>query len=540
MKEKMTIGSALEAVARETKDSKLSKETMNVIARELRFLKRALGLTVMQSYIVSVVLENAGESVNFMYLAEYADVSRIRILSIQPQIDDLVSRGFLDVADGSATAKWNVCYSASGSLMSAVRNNHRVIPYDYSETTGEDMWQMIAGMIRDCDFKRISYPCMVKRITTLLSSCEHIDFCRKVNGLHLHDENLVLLLVTCDCLVNKSEGYVTSGDYDDIIPAPVYSRIIRQFKAKANQLQTENLVEAIDGDCDTFRLTKNGILSLLGHEYLGTDEDDESEPTSQNIIAKEMFYNEDEASRIERLTGLLSQENFAQIQARMRKAGMRPGFCTIFHGAPGTGKTETVLQLARKTGREIIQVDLSDIKDKWVGESEKRIQAVFTDYSAKLAESKVAPILFFNEADGIFVKRLTNVSSEVEQMSNAMQNIILQAMDNFEGILVATTNLTDNLDAAFERRFLYKIEFRKPSSEVRKKIWLNMVPDLGEKDAEALASRYEFSGGQIENVVRRMMVDAVLYGRNLTGKEVIAACDEELLIRKKTYSLKNV
>lgn len=536
MKAKMTIGSAFEAIAKETKDSNFRKEAMDAIAKEIRFLKRIMGLTVMQSYIVSVILENAGETVTCQELAEYADVSRIRIMTFHSQIDDLVKRGFLNEADGRSTTKWNIRYSASNSLISAVRNNRDLLPYDYSETTSDDMWQMIAGMLHDCDYSSISYPYMVQQIKNMFANCGHIDFCQKVSEQHLLDENLVLLLVICNCLVNKSEDYACTNDYDDIIPTSFLTRIIRQFKSKTHELIKKDLVKAKNEDCDEFCLTKNGILLLLGQDYLG-DEKEESEHTSQNIVAKEMFYNADEASQIERLTNLLRQDNFVQIQARMRKVGMRPGFCAIFHGAPGTGKTETVLQLARKTGREIVQVDLSSIKDKYVGESEKRIQAVFTDYSEKLAESDVAPILFFNEADAIFGKRHTDVNSEVEQMSNAMQNIILQAMENFEGILVATTNLTDNLDTAFERRFLYKIEFKKPSNEVRKKIWLSMIPELGEKNAEVLSSRYDFSGGQIENVARRMMVDAMLYGRTLTGKEIVSVCDEELFGKKKTFNI---
>ncbi|MBQ0058008.1 MAG: ATP-binding protein [Bacteroidales bacterium] len=536
MKAKMTIGSAFETIAKVTKDSEFKKEAMDAIAKEGRFLKRIMGLTMMQSYIVSVILEKAGETVTCLGLAEYADVSPIRIMTIHSQIDDLVKRGFLNEADGRSAATWNMRYTASCSLISAVRNNHDLLPYDYCETTSDDMWQMIAGMLYDCDYSSISYPYMVQQIKNLFANCGHIDFCRKVNEQHLMDDNLVLLLVICNCLVNKSEDYACTNDYEDIIPTSIHTRIIRQFKSKTHELIKKDLVKAKNEDCDEFCLTKNGILHLLGQEYLGSEKD-ESEQPSRNIVAKEMFYNADEASQIERLTNLLSQDNFIQIQARMRKVGMRPGFCTIFHGAPGTGKTETVLQLARKTGREIVQVDLSSIKDKYVGESEKRIQAVFTDYGEKLAESDVAPILFFNEADAIFGKRHTDVNSEVEQMSNAMQNIILQAMENFEGILVATTNLTDNLDAAFERRFLYKIEFKKPSTEVRKKIWLSMIPELGEKNAEVLASRYDFSGGQIENVARRMMVDAMLYGRTLTGKEVISVCDEELFGKKKALNI---
>lgn len=536
MKTKMTIGSAFEAIARETKDSKFKKDAMDAITKELRFLKRNMGLTMMQSYIVSVILENVGETVSCQDFAEYADVSRVRILIFHGQICELVKRGFLNEADGKGTTIWNMRYSASNSLISAVRNNHDLLPYDYSETTIDDMWQKIAGMLYDCDYSNISYPYMVQQIRDMFANCGHIEFCRKVNEQHLLDENLVLLLVICNCLVNKSEDYVNKNDYDDIIPASIYTRIIHQFKSKTHELIKKDLVKTTNDDCDEFRLTKNGILHLLGQDYLG-DEKEENEQTSQSIVAKEMFYNADETSQIERLTNLLSQDNFAQIQNRMRKVGMRPGFCTLFYGAPGTGKTETVLQMARKTGREIVQVDLSDIKDKWVGESEKNIKAIFTDYSQKLANSEIAPILFFNEADGIFGKRHTDINSEVEQMSNAMQNIILQAMEDFEGILIATTNLTDNLDSAFERRFLYKIEFKKPSVEVRKKIWLSMVPELGEKNAEVLASRYDFSGGQIENVARRMMVDAILYGRTLTGKEVVSACDEEQFGKKKSYTI---
>lgn len=537
MKPKMTIGSAFETIAKETNGSMLMPETMNAIAKELRFLKRKMGLTEVQSYIVSVILENAGESVTCQELAEHANVSRIRIMAHHDSITALVERGFINSVEGSGNSTWNNHLSASIALINAVRNNHDLQPMDYTGTSEDDMWQFIKSYIYDCDYGAINYPYMVREIKELLAGCRHIEFCRKVTELGLTDEHLVLLLIICNCLVNKSEDYVNANDYDDILPFSCRSKIIRQFKTKSNELVKEDLVKATNEDCDEFCLTKNGILYLLGQEYLKEENEQEEENASQNIVAKEMFYNADEASQIERLSNLLRQENFVQIQVRMRKVGMRPGFCAIFHGAPGTGKTETVLQLARKTGREIVQVDFSNIKDKYVGESEKRIQAVFSDYNKKLAESDVAPILFFNEADAIFGKRHTDVNSEVEQMSNAMQNIILQAMENFEGILVATTNLTDNLDAAFERRFLYKIEFKKPSYEVRKKIWLSMVPELGDKNAEVLASRYDFSGGQIENVARRMMIDAILYGRTLTGKEVISACDEELFNKKESFNI---
>ncbi len=248
------------------------------------------------------------------------------------------------------------------------------------------------------------------------------------------------------------------------------------------------------------------------------------------IRKKEMFFNETEQEQIERLTSLLSKENFASVQQRLEEQKMRKGFACLFYGAPGTGKTETVLQIARKTGRNIMQVDIAGLKDKWVGESEKNIKSVFSQYKKLCQSSEVMPILFFNEADAIINKRTENVSHSVDKMDNAMQNIILQEMEDLEGILIATTNLTSNLDNAFERRFLFKVEFRKPDTEVKVKLWSSMLgKDISDDDAHRLAVSYDFSGGQIENIAKKRTIDYVLYGKQATFEVLDSYCKAESL-----------
>ena len=143
---------------------------------------------------------------------------------------------------------------------------------------------------------------------------------------------------------------------------------------------------------------------------------------------------------------------------------MRSGFACLLYGAPGTGKTETVLQIARAIGRNIMQVNLSELRSMWVGESEKKVKAVFDRYRNFVDYCDKEPILLFNEADGIIAKRSTNAVHAVDQMENTLQNIILQEMETLDGIMMATTNLTQNMDSAFERRFLYKINFHKPET----------------------------------------------------------------------------
>jgi len=204
----------------------------------------------------------------------------------------------------------------------------------------------------------------------------------------------------------------------------------------------------------------------------------------------------------------------------------------LLYGGPGTGKTETVLQLARNSGRAIKKVEISGLRDKWVGESEKHARAMFADYRKLYRTMELAPILFLNEADGIFGKRL-NVSDSVDQMNNTMQNIFLEEMEQFEGILIATTNLEDNLDSAFDRRFLFKLKFDMPNVESRAKIIKERLEHLTEAEAFHIAQNYTLSGGQIENIARKLVMEELACGKQASFVNILQFCEEELNFKKK-------
>ena len=117
-------------------------------------------------------------------------------------------------------------------------------------------------------------------------------------------------------------------------------------------------------------------------------------------------------------------------------------------------------------------------------------------------------------------------------MDNAIQNIILQEMETFEGTLIATTNLTNNLDSAFDRRFLFKVEFSNPGVEARTEIWHSMLPELRMQDCEMFAKEFDLSGGQIENIARKCKIEYVTTGIHLDIDMVKAFCKQEHLARK--------
>ena len=183
-------------------------------------------------------------------------------------------------------------------------------------------------------------------------------------------------------------------------------------------------------------------------------------------------------------------------------------------------------------------VDVPQIKSKWVGDSEKNIKALFDRYREVVKRSKLAPILLFNEADAIIGKRQEGAERAVEKMENSIQNIILQEMENLDGIMIATTNLQENMDKAFERRFLYKVKFDKPTEEARRHIWHTMIPELGNLDIHTLASKYDFSGGQIENIARHYAIDNILHdqGENVLPM-LIRHCDNERLDEKSSRKI---
>jgi len=177
----------------------------------------------------------------------------------------------------------------------------------------------------------------------------------------------------------------------------------------------------------------------------------------------------------------------------------------IFYGSPGTGKTMTAVSLAKTLKRPILSFDCSKILSMYVGESEKNVRKIFDDFKILSKKAKVDPILLLNEADQFLSSRTEGAGSSADKMHNQMQNIFLEQIEQFEGILIATTNLLDNIDKAFSRRFNYKIEFKKPGRKQRKRLWHFMLPEKADYDevfeVEEL-SKHELTGGQINLIIR--------------------------------------
>jgi SpoVK/Ycf46/Vps4 family AAA+-type ATPase len=177
----------------------------------------------------------------------------------------------------------------------------------------------------------------------------------------------------------------------------------------------------------------------------------------------------------------------------------------ILYGPPGTGKTMTAVSLAKSLKKQVLSFDCSKILSMYVGESEKNVRKIFDTYKDLCSKSKTEPVLLLNEADQFLSSRAQVSVSGAEKMHNQMQNIFLEQIEKFDGLLIATTNLLETIDPAFSRRFNYKVKFEKPDSTQRKELWQRNLPKNApfatDIDIDKLAS-YPLTGGQVMLVVK--------------------------------------
>ncbi len=211
----------------------------------------------------------------------------------------------------------------------------------------------------------------------------------------------------------------------------------------------------------------------------------------------------------EHLQTLIAQID-PKVADRLKAWGIKPkkrsiDARVILHGPPGTGKTLTALSLAKTLKKPVLSFDCSKILSMYVGESEKNVRKIFDTYKDLSQKAGTHPVLLLNEADQFLGSRSQAPSSSADKMHNQMQNIFLEQIENFEGVLIATTNLLETIDPAFSRRFNYKIEFKKPGLKERMELWRRLLPDKAplapDLDIEELA-KYELTGGQIELVIK--------------------------------------
>lgn len=547
--EKATILSAMELYTTNFHEMDISdKEDLAQACHNqelaLDYLQHRLSLPLVQTQLVTYILCHNAQHPCVVCdtedLSTMMDMHPLRIMQMKEDLDSLENLGFIVSSTNNPRGErgWRI----SPQAREAFTNNDAFDPRSLRLDSNIDFLEAASifvneGMRFDTDGS------ISANITRLIARNEHLPIVSGLKQLPTPHDMWFMLLMMITLGVERDEA-VSARDLERILNPRALRSIFQQMRQGKHVFVQKDYVQHHHqggmAQAQLWTLTEQAWIDMLG----GKEEADlvtmsmASEDSVwgltryQDLTARPLFFSSNTQEQVNRLTRLLGEEQYAQICQNLKKRGMPTGFCCLFYGTPGTGKTELVQQLAITTQRDLFQVDLSTLRDKFVGESEKHIKGVFDKYRALVYSQERAPILFFNEADAIFGNRMENTQRSVDKMENAIQNIILQEMENLNGIMICTTNLTTCLDKAFDRRFLFKLQFDKPTNEARKCIWQSMLEGLNDEQATYLANHFDFSGGQIQNISRKQVINAIFSGTDdIDYEQVKRDCQDETISR---------
>lgn len=536
--QKMSLIEHTKQIIQISKNEGLTDAFFKNAKQNLNYVSRKIKLNRIEAVFFSHFLDNSNHATTVFDIGKVLKLDNLEIMKYLEVIESLEKKKYIQQTKPPVGDK-QIYYLIPIKIQKMISKGK----FSYVKTSGlntEELFNYLKPIFDKCCDNNMEYYEYENEINDLLFNNKNLPLVKKLDDFELVNDEKALFISLCYVYLENEENEFSIRDIESLYrrgPYQNWRKLRSSLESLRHRFFKLNILDSVNksgfGDRNYFCFSED-IQEILNQELkIQVEKIDNRKGLLlfDEIKEKSMFFNDNENRKLNELSSLLNEENFRNIQNRLSSNNLRSGFACLFSGFAGTGKTESVYQIARKTERDIMMVDISETKSKWFSESEKMTKAIFTKYKNYVNENSKAPILLFNEADAIFSKRrqLDDTRSGPGQTENAIQNIILQEMENLNGILICTTNMISNFDKAFERRFLYKIEFEKPAPNVRKEIWRSMIPDLSEKDLEKLSSLFEFSGGQIENVTRKRSIDIVLKGETPLLERIIELCEDELL-----------
>lgn len=507
----------------------------------IAYLQKRLNLSRIQVLILTAVLyysaKHSGRKCNMDDLANLLHMHPLRVLQLREEFCALDELGY--IVNTKKNDGWSL--SIVGEALESLAMD---IPFDPQILKLENNFDFLCKANRFIkDGHRYDEDgTIAKNINRLMKQNQHLAVVQNLQNIK-DEADMWFMLLMMTTLAIEEDSYVNARDLAQMLSERTVRIILKQIMDNKHPFAKQGYIElrnqAGQVQQGEWVLSQEGWLAMLGNQeeaesIIPTEEDENINMlTSYKQLAQRPLYFSDKTeAQVQTLTKLLHEEQLAKVRQALKAHNMPLGFCCLFYGTPGTGKTELVQQLAIATQRDLFQVNIATLRDKYVGESEKQLKRIFDKYRSLVRTQEHAPILFFNEADAIFGNRMENTQRSVDKMENALQNIILQEMEVLDGIMICTTNLTSCLDKAFDRRFIYKVEFEKPTNQARKLIWQSMLSSLNDEQATELANRFDFSGGQIQNISRKQVINAIFSGKDeLDYDQIKLDCQNESISR---------
>ena len=522
-----------------SKHSKLSFDANRDIKDAFKYLSQLFNLTHIQCALLSIVfaftIDEDLEKVSSLRLLNFLSLELDDYFEIKGDIEVLIQKGFIkQKKEDDADNIYHSSFVVNQKLLDMLFRNEVI---DLEKLAGKktDFAQFcghVYGIIRK---KLINQQSQQQIYNSILENEVQSPTLSQIQILKSFEldvkDRIAIYCMMYNMCELKEEVTIYSLAFD-IFGVANSGSFVERLKDGTSKLQLNGFIEVIKNE--VLLTTKAKELLLI--DVINTIEKDENPEVETShyyikytsIPEKKLYFNSDLQRELSILETLLQKDNFNEYQKEMKIRGNKQESLNILlHGPSGTGKTSIVEQLARVTERNILQVDMSAIRSRWYGESEKGIKKIFDEYESVCSKVGNTPILLLNECDALLSKRNNAGEDRHDQTEAIMTNLLLEHFEKNKGIIIGITNLVENLDPAFMRRFTMKYLIDKPTKKAVRSILRSKLNFLDEREVGLIADRYLLTGGEIENVSQRCIISKIITKSYPTVSEVMDFCDDE-------------
>lgn len=477
----------------------------------------------------------ADEGLNVKYFLEWLKAKIYVAPEIQEILDSLYRKRLIK-KDNSNWEKNEHKYYLSDAAYKAVISGNKSDFKQFKAENFLDILQRVYSLfleLRSENIELLDFQCEILEIISKYSTNEQLKW---INKLILEQDDQIFLLTILSLSLTNSEYKVNIEKIVHLIDIKNF-KTIRSIMENKHPLIRKGIIEFDPNEfksCKEMRLTKE-TLTKIGCQNEDSEFDRKkliygSLTLPNEINTVEILLNPEEAEMMNSIEHIIEKVFLSNSTAPTLTRKFE-SLKVLTEGPSGVGKTQSILNLAKKYNLIIYEVRGSQMKDMWVGSTEKAYEGVFHEFrKVKEYYKKHNQLVIFviNELEGILATRLKSESS-VNFMVSSATSIFLKEMEKFKGVMITTCNHSKGyIDEAAFRRFNFKIYFKEPLLETRIKIFNNKFPDLSNEFVTDLCNQYKLKGGQIENIYERFMLNKLIGNEHDNEKILHQLCESEM------------
>ncbi|MDD4990977.1 MAG: ATP-binding protein [Paludibacter sp.] len=534
-----------------SKNSKLELRSDKELDAAINMIATQFNISQIQSILLAVI---------FMFTMDDVDICTERIISffglklpdfftIKSDIEELIQIGLIKYKrENHSKNTYNSTFTINQKVLDAIFNN-----------------KDINSALIEPDMSFVQFCGWIKRVirNRSVSDFSMFELSEKVNDIERRNPNILQIQQLKELKVNEEERmilyYLIESVTDneptvnlrliiiELFGIDNYISISSQFMQNEQDLQLKGLVKVnangyVNGYFDdaTIGLTEKAYDLLLADSkvlYKNSPKTDHTIIRHESIIEKELFFNEKQGKEIDFFKESIKEENLDKLKSKLKQAGIQKSMIAIFEGVPGSGKTEVARQIAKSLQYDLFILDFTKMKSEYYSQSQKLVKEAFEEFRRVADANQNRMILLLNEADGLLHHRTNSETNHsTDETENQIQNILLEEFEKGDYLIILTTNLLNNIDKAFLRRFLFKISFDYPDKSTMKKIYRSKLGWLSDKQLDEL-SHIQLSGGEIDNVTVKVLMHEVFHNEKPSTYQLIDFCLQEKVEKRRLPKL---